>query len=71
MLDICYTVVDFVCLFSRFFFFGICTPPGAFENKSLWKNECAFADHSLLFISLCTSGPSCSKANESQPGIKF
>ena len=70
MLDICYTVDDFVCLFSRFVF-GICTPPGAFENKSLWKNECAFADHSVLFISLCTSGPSCSKASECQPGVKF
>ena len=36
MLDICYTVDDFVCLFSRFFF-GICTPPGAFEINSLCK----------------------------------
>ena len=37
MLDICYAVVDFVCLFSRFFFFGMCTPPGAFEINGLCK----------------------------------
>ena len=37
MLDICYTVVDFVCLFSRFFFFGMCTPPGEFEINGLCK----------------------------------
>ena len=78
MLDICYTVVDFVCLFSRFFFFGICTPPGAFKNNSLCKilgkksillgNQKQSMNEPLLTIlcfsiSLCTSVPSCSKAD--------
>ena len=74
MLDIWSTVVDFVCLFCLVGGAGgggICTPPEAVENNTLCKNECAFADHSLLFISLCTSESSCSKANECQPGVKF
>ena len=80
--DIFYTVVDFGCLLSHFFFFfGICCPPGAFEKNSLCKfwgqtvfyweskieHELASADHSLLSISVYSSGSSCSKADAWAP----